>query len=205
MFEVIGEVAGKTVLDAGCAAGEYVAHFLRNGARVTAVDASAALIAIVNERFGETVQAKQHDLLLPMPWMPDASMDLVVSSLTMHYLSDWSVPLSEFYRVLKPGGRLVLSTHHPMMISTMFADQLSSYFETAIVRDVWKVGGRKHDVWYYHRSFQSILSSLSAAGFHIERMIEPRVTEVPPDVQSKWFKTLQNSPWFMIIESLKLP
>jgi SAM-dependent methyltransferase len=37
----------------------------------------------------------------------------VVSALAMDYVEDWGAPLSEFRRVLKPGGKLVFSVEHP--------------------------------------------------------------------------------------------
>jgi ubiquinone/menaquinone biosynthesis C-methylase UbiE len=54
------------------------------------------------------------DLSRPLPFADDTFDDVVVS-LVLHYLRDWTAPLAELRRVLKPGGRLVLSVNHPVM------------------------------------------------------------------------------------------
>ena len=44
---------------------------------------------------------------------PDASFDLVVSGLALAHLPDLGSGVAELARVLKPGGRLVVSVLHP--------------------------------------------------------------------------------------------
>lgn len=47
--------------------------------------------------------------------MPFAGVDFddVAASLVLHHLEDWSGALAELRRVLKPGGRLMVSVNHP--------------------------------------------------------------------------------------------
>ncbi len=200
VLEVIGEVRGKAVLDAGCAGGEYAAHLLADGAHVTALDASQAMVAIVTKRFGDTVIARQHDLAEPVSWLGDASMDIVVSSLTLHYLRDWSLPLSEFRRILKPGGRLVMSTHHPAMVQQLLGSG-QSYFDRVLVEDRWRIGQIEHQVRFYHRPLEDIVNSIVSSGFAVQRLVEPRLTQPLPDVPVEWFQKLSTTPWFLIVEA----
>ncbi|HLI95021.1 MAG TPA: class I SAM-dependent methyltransferase, partial [Candidatus Baltobacteraceae bacterium] len=169
-------------------------------AHVAALDASKAMVEIITQRFGDAVIARQHDLAEPISWLGDASMDIVVSSLTLHYLRDWSVPLSEFRRVLKSDGRLVMSTHHPAMVQQLLVSG-QSYFDTVLVEDRWRVGGVEHEVRYYHRPLQDILNSIIAAGFTIRRIIEPHLTQPLRGVPAEWFQKLSTLPWFLIVEA----
>lgn len=110
MQKRLGNLRGKRVLDAACASGEYTAHLLELGAQVVGVDKSQAMIDLARERVGDRAQFLQRDLARPLNGIATADFDLVLSSLTMHYIEDWSVPLHEFTRVLRPGGRFLMST-----------------------------------------------------------------------------------------------
>ena len=101
MRALLGDVRGLDVLDAGCAAGEHSAWLAERGARVVALDASETMVRLARERLRESARVLQADLAQPLPFA-DASFDIVVSSLTLHYLEDWTPPLRELARVLRP-------------------------------------------------------------------------------------------------------
>ncbi len=65
MLHAIGDVAGLRIIDAGCAAGYYAAAFA-TAAAVTALDASAQMIAIVDAKQLRNVYARRHDLAEPL-------------------------------------------------------------------------------------------------------------------------------------------
>jgi SAM-dependent methyltransferase len=50
LLALLGDVAGKTVLDLGCGEGGYARELARRGAAVTGVDGSARLIQVARER-----------------------------------------------------------------------------------------------------------------------------------------------------------
>src|SRR5215469_10289009 len=131
MLRTIGDVTGSRVIDAGCAAGYYAAALGASAQSVVALDVSSQMIRIVDEKRLPNVEARVHDLAQPLSWIPDATIDLIVSSLAMHYLASWKATLAEFHRVLVPGGRLVISTHHPAMTEPLVDD----YFEVQLVHD----------------------------------------------------------------------
>ena len=115
------EVAGLRVLDAGCGSGAHSVELLRRGASVVGVDNSAALLGIARRRLGPDVALHLVDLGDPLP-LPDGHVDVVLASLVMHYLEDWTRTLLEFRRVLRPGGSFVMSTHHPFMDYTLWRE-----------------------------------------------------------------------------------
>lgn len=187
MFSLLGPVAGATVLDAGCAGGAYSRHLAAQGARVIAVDSSPAMIDIVRADPSHNIDARLHDLREPMRWLASQSVDLIVSSLTLHYLQSWDATLEEFLRVLRPGGRLLFSTHHPSMTAPL----ANNYFDTALVHDTWEVCGQQYEVHFYHRPLQAIVSSVVGAGFALTAMLEPQLQQFPAQ------------PWFLIVQAAR--
>ena len=105
LAEVKQDLHGKKILDAGCAAGWYANELLLRGADVTAVDISPQMIAATKRRIGDRGKAFCLDLEEPLPFH-NSSFDLIISSLTLHYLQDWTRVFAEFSRILKTVGSI---------------------------------------------------------------------------------------------------
>ena len=108
-----GDVAGRRILDAGCGSGPLFAALRDRGAFVTGFDKSAGMLELARQRLGDDADLQVADLGRPLPF-PDGAFDDVIASLVLHYLEDWTAPLAELRRVLKPGGRLIASVDHPL-------------------------------------------------------------------------------------------
>ena len=61
----------------------------------------------------------------------------------LHYLEDWTGPLAELRRVLRPGGRLIVAVDHPFAIDLMHRQSggKSGYFQTRSWTEEWTFGG----------------------------------------------------------------
>lgn len=133
MVDLAGDVDGRDVLDAGCGSGSLAAALVAKGALVSGFDLSPAMLAIACDRLGPEVDLRVADLAQPLPYAA-AAFDVCVASLALHYLADWDGPLRELRRVLRPGGRLVVSVPHPAAYLVNYLDRdyfaLTEYSET---------------------------------------------------------------------------
>lgn len=113
--EAIGDVGGLSVLDLGCGTGRHALWLAAAGASVTAVDFSEGMLNEARRKPGASgVRFLVHDLHLPLPFEAGA-FDRIVSGLVLEHLSDLGFVFGEARRVLKPGGRAVVSAMHPAM------------------------------------------------------------------------------------------
>lgn len=191
------DVTGLDVLDAGCGPGYYARHFVDQGARVTAFDLNPNFVERTRQRTDHRATVHQADLAEPLSFCGDASFDLVVSILVLHYLKDWRPTLQEFQRVLKPGGLLIFSTHHPFTDLELSAS--GDYFATELLEDEWDVG----TVHFYRRPLARITHDLFQSGFLIEEIAEPQPVETPDSATYRWYERARTRPMRLFVRARK--
>ncbi|MBS1164813.1 MAG: SAM-dependent methyltransferase protein [Proteobacteria bacterium] len=200
ILSLVGNVAGLRVLDAGCGGGAHAAILVERGAQLTGIDASAGLLEIAGRRLNGRARFLVSDLNGPLPFA-DGSFDLILASLVMHYLPDWSRTLSEFHRLLPPDGRFVFSTHHPFMDHQLAGHE--NYFETYSFSETWQRGERTMTMRFWHRPLHAMFDALKSAGFHIETLSEPQPAPQALDLFPDAYKSLTTEPRFIFFTAVK--
>ncbi|MDU0312253.1 class I SAM-dependent methyltransferase [Phycicoccus sp. M110.8] len=171
MLRLAGDVAGLDILDAGCGSGPLMRDLRDRGATVSGFDLSSSMVELARQRLGDDTDLKVADLGAPLPYDDDA-FDLVVASLSLHYVEDWVATLAELRRVLRPGGRLVVSIIHPTVYAVAYPE--ADYFALTRYSEDYDFG--EGTVWmtYWHRPLQDVINSFIGAGFGITAVTEPR-------------------------------
>ncbi|WP_174612972.1 class I SAM-dependent methyltransferase [Virgibacillus ihumii] len=191
------DLSEKRVLDAGCSAGWYLAQLVDRGADVTGIDVSSEMVKEARIRLGDRATILCHDLQKTLPFEDD-SFDVIVSSLTLHYLQDWTATFREFNRVLKAGGILLFSVHHPFMDFSRF--QCKDYFETHLLTDRWEKPSITIDVSFYRRPMQDIIGE-TVRFFTLDQLIEPTPQPKMKAMAAKSYQYLMTNPHFLIIKA----
>jgi SAM-dependent methyltransferase len=189
-LHLAGDVAGHRVLDAGCGAGPLMASLRAKGAVVAGFDVSTAMIDLARRKLGADTELRVADLSDPLPYA-DAGFDDVFCSLALHYLEDWSGPLSEFRRVLKPGGRVFISVNHPAAYAIQYPE--GDYFGVTRYTEDYEFDGQTVYLTFWHRPLHAMADAFAAAGFRIAGISEPPVAPdtpsdlIPPGFEGKSF------------------
>lgn len=104
-YELLGDLIGRTVVDAGCGSGRAVAELAERGARAVGVDLDPEMIAVARERWpaGEFHVGDACELPLET-----GSVSYYRADKVLHMLDDPARAVAEARRVLAPGGRAVL-------------------------------------------------------------------------------------------------
>ncbi|GHA25904.1 methyltransferase [Devosia pacifica] len=200
LIAMAGDVAELEVLDAGCGGGWHSLALQQAGARITGFDSSRGMLEVARQRLGADATLLKADLASDLPFASEA-FDSVVSALALHYVEDWSQPLGEFFRVLRPGGRLVFSTHHPFMDHP--ASGHPNYFETYSFSEVWEKGGHSAQMQFWHRPLGAMVAAITEAGFAIERIEEPQPLPEAERLFPAAFRTLSTAPRFLFFAARK--
>lgn len=105
LADLAGVTAGQRALDVGCGTGALTAELVRRlGAeRVAGCDPSPAMLATCRERLADVELAQAPAEALPFD---DATFDVVLAQLVLHFATDAERAVQEMRRVVVPGGRL---------------------------------------------------------------------------------------------------
>lgn len=153
------------------------------------VEGSSVLVTHARTRLGDRAEVIHHDLDTPLDLLPDVTFDGVVCALVLHHLRARPQFLREVFRLLRPGGWLVLSTTHPTFDWRHFGDP---YFSREWVELMMRDG--KHSIRYQRMSLETILEELLSAGFVLERLVESRPDEALREKNPEAYDNLNRQP-----------
>ncbi|MEU9320983.1 class I SAM-dependent methyltransferase [Streptomyces sp. NPDC048295] len=111
---ILDGIAPGVALDAACGTGRQTRALTAYGHRVIGVDQSPQMIAKAREHAPDAEFRAGHLERLPLD---DDSVDLAVCTLAMTHLPDLAPGMKELARVVRPGGRIIVSDLHPFVIA----------------------------------------------------------------------------------------
>ena len=175
----------KRVLDLGCGFGWHCRYAVENGARsVIGIDISQKMLS---EAKSKTKCGNIEYICMPIEDIdfPEESFDVVISSLTLHYVKSFEDVLVRVYKCLSKGGDFIFSVEHPIFTAQGPQDwyyddkgnilhwPVDHYF-TEGIRNAKFLG---EEVIKYHRTLTTYLNSLIKIGFEITGVVEPKPAE----------------------------
>jgi SAM-dependent methyltransferase len=188
-------LAGTRVLDAGCGSGAQCEWLSEQGAEVVGVDLSPAMVAEARDRCHDRGTFLVADLGEPLALGP-RSVDGITCSLVLHYLRDWRVAMRSFATVLRPGGWMVVSLHHPF--GPPLPGETGGYFDTELVSDTWQKGGVTVTQHFWKRPLSADVDDFADAGFVIERVVEAQPSAEALERFPDELVPVVGVPWFIV-------
>jgi ubiquinone/menaquinone biosynthesis C-methylase UbiE len=166
IVEFLDAQSGETVLDCGCGYG-FTLRVLGQltQARLIGLDLGADRLEQTRASLGDRVElVRGSALALPFA---TSSIDRAVSSEVLEHLPDDRAAVNELFRVLQPGGTLVITV--PSAQYPFGWDPINWLLERGAGR---QIGGERtfSGIWYGHRrlySRQGLTALLRSAGFEI--------------------------------------
>ncbi len=189
---LLGEVAGRRVLEVGCGAAAGARWLAAQGAEVVAVDLSAGMLrhAVLGAlHSGVPVPLVQCDAMA-LPFTAGAFDTACTAFGAVPFVDDSARVMREVFRVLRPGGRWVFSVTHPMR--WIFLDDpgepglvaVHSYFDRSPYVEYDASGTASYVE--HHRTLGDRVRELIAAGFVLRDIVEPQWPQEHEQVWGQW-------------------
>ncbi|HEY0001425.1 MAG TPA: methyltransferase domain-containing protein [Actinoplanes sp.] len=188
VLRMLGDVRDQRILDAGCGNG-YLSRMLADrGARVTGVEPARSPFDFAAEQ--ETKQPQgiryvQADLCA----LPDVGdpFDVVVSSMVLPVIPDWTAAMQACVHHLKPGGLFIFTVNHPCFEQLWSTWRAHGDYRTARYLVEYEIPG-PHGV-DHHRTLSTYLNQLTRLGCRLTEVDEPALspdaaTTGPPGIQA---------------------
>ncbi|MEO8764209.1 MAG: methyltransferase domain-containing protein [Ginsengibacter sp.] len=108
-------IKNKVIADIGCGTGRHWAKLLVNDPKkIIGFDVSAEMLKILNQKFPK---AETHRLQTnKLTGLENETVDCIISTLTIAHIQDAKEAITEWGRVLKPGGQMVITDYHPLAL-----------------------------------------------------------------------------------------
>lgn len=97
----------KDVIEVACGTGPGLGMLAEVASSVKAGDFSSAMVAVVQDHYGDRIEVAQYDAQA-MPY-EDNSADVILIFEALYYIRDASKFVEECVRVLRPGGKILVS------------------------------------------------------------------------------------------------
>ena len=169
-------------LDAACGTGRFAEFLARRGHRVIGVDSSPGMLAHARRRVPD---GEFHVAELDRLPLPDNCADVIVCALALVHVPRLQPVMTEFARVLRPGGDLVISDVHHELVTR------------GSVIKARGPGGEPCIAATYRHQLGDYLRAALSLGLQVKRCEEPTATGTgaPLPVPSTEIGDWQYWPW----------
>lgn len=170
LLELLGDISGCWVLDAGCGEGYLARVLAARRARVTGIDLSPRLIAMARDKNpAGDIDYRVADLSQPVPGIV-GRFDAVASYLVLNDVRNYRGFAATLAASLKPGGRAVFALNNPY--GAVVDRHVNDYFNSGAAspyRGLWEAGIKSY---HYHQTLQDYLDAFLTQGLHLTKLAD---------------------------------
>ncbi|WP_053376411.1 class I SAM-dependent methyltransferase [Paenibacillus sp. FJAT-27812] len=166
LYDVVGVQAKSKIADIGAGTGIFSKLLLERGSHVTAVEPNQEMRGAAEKTLNGEKNYRAVSGSAEMTGLPDRSVDFIVCAQAFHWF-DRSSAQSEFKRILKPGGMVVLIWNSRLLQGTPFREGYEQLLQT--------FGTDYNKVNHKNISPEILVSFFKSGNMHEKRFIYQQV------------------------------
>ena len=170
-------------LDIGCGTGNYTNELQKNGFDFIGIDPSELMLKkakLKNEEINWKIGSVENIGL------PENFVDGIIGSLTIHHWNDLKIGFSELYKVLKPGGRIVIFTSTPKQMKGYW---LNHYFPQMLLDSIIQMP-----------TFKKVKTAMKDSGIEF---LEKHKYFIKPDLEDQFLYCGKQNPELYFDEQVR--
>ena len=180
------------VLEIGCGWGRGLELLTKAADQYTGVDKNDELIAALSAEYPKATFISA--MIPPLSTFADNTFDYIVTFQVIEHIQNDDLFIKEAHRVLKPGGKLLLTTvnktfsltRNPWHVREYYADGLralmNKYFPTVETRGIH---GNDKVMTYYEQNKESVKKLTRFDIFNLQYLLPRRLLQVPYDLMNR--------------------
>ncbi|MDQ1478615.1 MAG: hypothetical protein QOE62_3844 [Actinomycetota bacterium] len=178
VWSLIDALPPGPALDAACGTGRHARHLVELGHEVVGIDLTPEMLDHARRAVPEAVFVEGDLTDLPAD---DKRFALVVCGLALAHVTDLDAAVGELARVMRTGGRCVISVLHPFQAvlgwHAPFEDE----------------AGARHFVREHAHTHADYLAAFRAANLHLLNCLEPELTESEVEAKRRAFRNVPDA------------
>lgn len=207
LHRLLPPLVGWRVLDLGCGMGQFARYCREQGARrVLGVDVSEKMLEVARQQTADPGITYRRADLETLDGLPDQGFELVVSSLTLHYVVDYAGLLRRIAGWLAPGGVLAFSIEHPLTTANKpngwVRDAQGNALHWAL--DRYGDEGPRQETWFVegvekrHRTLATLVNGVLAAGLVVDALGEPAALQEAVAARPSLAQEARRPPFLLV-------
>ncbi|WP_291721411.1 class I SAM-dependent methyltransferase [Bernardetia sp.] len=190
-YQTVKHVSGS-ILETGCGVGKGAELFKPHCTHYTALDKNQELINHLQKQHPEFTFLNQN--IPPFANQADESFDTVVTQQVIEHIEDDNFYLKEIQRVLKKGGKMILTTpniklsltRNPWHVREYTAQELQTLLEKYFSKvDLKGITGNEKIWEYYEQNKASVAKYKKLDVFNLEQNLPRQILQIPYDILNR--------------------
>jgi 2-polyprenyl-3-methyl-5-hydroxy-6-metoxy-1,4-benzoquinol methylase len=200
LLNLLGDVSGKAILDAGCGTGYLSRMLARKGARVVGVEPAEPMFKFAVSKEEEVplgIAYLQEDL---SEFHSEEKFDCVVSNMVFMDIPSYENAMRNCINALRSHGSFIFSISHPCFED--IGDEWEENKQVIVKEYLKEYEVQRHHAYSFHRPLSSYVNLVVESGCEIVKMIEPGLDEALAQ-ENPMVQREVHVPSFVIIHAAK--